>query len=77
MGPQGSDCQDQPSDSDESILARTERARRQIVNFHLGQVDGVQIGSWGIVHSKRYRFASRDPRAATGRAQRAVCHARP
>ncbi len=135
MVPEGTNSQDQPSDSDEPILARIERAHRQIVNSILKQLaaaeepsrirelldplpellskhfadeegpdglydglrairpsldselkslrgdhrrvleavearrrglgtrtlDALQIDGWGIVHSERYRFASRDP----------------
>jgi hypothetical protein len=42
MGPEGRDSQDQPSDSDEPILARIERAHRQIVNFYLKELAAAQ-----------------------------------
>ena len=135
MGPEGTNSQDQPRDSDEPILARIERAHRQIVNSVLKELaaaeepsrirelldplpellskhfadqegpdglydglrairpsldselkslrgdhrrvleavearrrglgmrplDALKIDGWGIVHSERYRFASRDP----------------
>ena len=135
MVPEGTSSQDPPSDSDESILVRIERADRQIVHSILKELaeaqepsrirelldplpellskhfadeegpdglydglrairpsldselnslrgehrrvleavearrgglgmrtlDALQIGGWGIVHSERYRFASRDP----------------
>ncbi len=42
MGPEGKDSQDQPTDSDEPLLARIERAHRQIVNSYLTELAAAQ-----------------------------------
>ena len=42
MGPEGTDSQDQSTDSDESILERVERDHRQIVNFYLKELATAQ-----------------------------------
>jgi hemerythrin len=42
MGPEGTNSQDQPTDSDEPILARIERDHRQIVNFYLKELAAAQ-----------------------------------
>ena len=41
-GLRDTDSQDQPTDSDEPILARIERAHRQIVNFYLKELAAAQ-----------------------------------
>jgi DNA repair ATPase RecN len=42
MGPEGTNSQDQPTDSDEPILARIERAHREIVNTYLTELAAAQ-----------------------------------
>jgi len=42
MVPEGTNSQNQPSDSDETILARIERDHRQIVNFYLQELAAAQ-----------------------------------
>ena len=42
MGPEGRNSQDQPTDSDEPLLARIERAHRQIVNSVLAELAAAQ-----------------------------------
>lgn len=42
MGPEGTNSQDQPTDSDEPILARIERDHRRIVNFYLRELAAAQ-----------------------------------
>lgn len=42
MGPEGTNSQDQPTDSDEPLLARIERAHRQIVNTYLTELAAAQ-----------------------------------
>jgi hypothetical protein len=42
MGPEGKNSQDQPTDSDEPLLARIERAHRQIVNSVLAELAAAQ-----------------------------------
>ncbi len=42
MGPEGKNSQDQPTDSDEPLLARIERAHRQIVNSVLTELAAAQ-----------------------------------
>ena len=42
MGPEGTDSQDQSTDSDEPILARIERDHRRIVNFYLRELAAAQ-----------------------------------
>ena len=42
MGPAGKNSQDQPTDSDEPLLARIERAHRQIVNSVLTELAAAQ-----------------------------------
>ena len=42
MGPEGTNSQDQPTDSDEPLLARIERAHREIVNTYLTELAAAQ-----------------------------------
>jgi hypothetical protein len=42
MGPEGTKSQDQPTDSDEPLLARIERAHREIVNSYLTELAAAQ-----------------------------------
>ena len=42
MGPEGTKSQDQPTDSDEPLLARIERDHRQIVHFYLKELAAAQ-----------------------------------
>ena len=42
MGPEGTDSQDQSTDSDKSILERVERDHRQIVHFYLKELAAAQ-----------------------------------
>ena len=59
MEPEGASSQDPSADSDESILARI-------------ALDAAKPRGWGIVHTERYRFASRFPGACTRRVRPAA-----